>query len=94
MAVEREFQALTLAEAQEEIQAYEVQSHKPTQGRGWPKAMKLSLPGFIKAPMGLDYSPREFQQRKGKNRWSDSYDGNSDYAPRWVALEWNNSASG
>ena len=44
--------------------------------------------------MGLDYSPREFQQRRGKNRWSDSYDDNCDYAPRQVALDWNNSASG
>ena len=29
VAVECEFQALTLAEAQEEIQAYEAQTHKP-----------------------------------------------------------------
>ena len=28
MAVKHEFQALTLAEAQEEIQAYEAQSHR------------------------------------------------------------------
>ena len=56
--------------------------------------MKLSSLGFIKAPIGLDYSPREFQQRRGKNQWSDSYDDNGDYAPRWVALDWNNSASG
>ena len=60
MAVEREFQALTLAEAQEEIQAYEAQSHKPIQRRGWPKAMKLSSPGFVKAPIRLHYSPGEF----------------------------------
>ena len=44
--------------------------------------------------MGLDYSPREFQQRKGKNRWSDSYDDYGDYALRQVALDQNNSASG
>ena len=67
MAVEHEFQALMLAEAQEEIRAYEAQSHKPTQGRGWPKATKPSFPGFVKAPMGLDYSPKEFQQRKRKD---------------------------
>ena len=56
--------------------------------------MKLSSPRFVKAPIGLDYSPKEFKKRKGKNRWSDSYDDSSDYAPRQVALDWNNSASG
>ena len=56
--------------------------------------MKPSSPGFIKAPMGLDYFPREFQQRRGKNQWSDSYDDNGDYAPRQVALDQNNSVSG
>ena len=78
MAVECEFQALMLAEAREEIQAYEARSHKSIRGGGWPMAMK----------------PKEFQQKRGKNRWSDSYDGNGDYAPRWVALDWNNTASG
>ena len=67
MAVEHEFQALTLAEAWEEIRAYEARSHKPIRGRGRPKAMKPCSPGFDKAPIGLDYSPREFQQRRGKN---------------------------
>ena len=33
MAVEQEFQALTLAEAQEEIQAYEAQIHQSIWGR-------------------------------------------------------------
>ena len=83
-----------LAVAWEEIQAYETQSYKPIQVEEWPKTMKLSSPGFIKAPIGLDHSPREFQQRRGKNQWSDSHDDNGDYAPRWVALDQNNSASG
>ena len=82
-----------LAEVQEEIRAYEAGSHKPIWGRGWPKATKLSSPGFIKVPMGLDYSLREFQQKRGKNRWSNYYDDNGDYAPRQVALDQNNSAS-
>ena len=56
--------------------------------------MKLSSPGFLKAPIGLDYSPKEFQQRRGKSQWSNSYDDIHDYAPRWVALDQNNSASG
>ena len=34
VAVEREFQALTLAEAQEEIWAYKAQSHRSILGRG------------------------------------------------------------
>ena len=46
------------------------------------------------APIGLDYSPKEFQQRRGKNQWSDSYDDNGDYAPIQVVLDQNNSASG
>ena len=54
MAVECEFQALTLAEAQEEMQAYEAQSHKPIQGRGWPTAMKPSSPGFSKGVERID----------------------------------------
>ena len=94
MAVEHKFQALMLAEAREEIRAYEAQSHKSIRWRGKPKAMKPSSLGFIKALIGLDYSPKEFQQRMGKNQWSDSYDDNGDYAPRQVALDWNNSASG
>ena len=64
MAVEHEFQALMLAEAQEEIQAYEAQSHKPIRGQGRPEATKPPSPGFIKVLMGLDHSPVEFQQRK------------------------------
>ena len=67
MAIEHEFQALMLAEAQEEIQAYEAQSHKSIQGQGWPKAMKPPSPGFVKVLMGLDYSPGEFQWRGRKN---------------------------
>ena len=82
-----------LAEAREEIQAYEAQSHKPIQGWGWPKATKPLPPRFTQMPMGLDYSLGEFQQRMGKNRLSDSYDDNGDQAPRRVALDKNNSAS-
>ena len=84
MAVECEFQALTSAEAQEEIQAYEAQSHKPIKGRGWPKATKSSSPGFVKALMGLHYSPGEFCQRRDE----------CDQVPRWVTLDQNNSISG
>ena len=56
--------------------------------------MKPPPQRFIKAPIGLDYSPKEFQKRKGKDQWSDSYDDSCDYAPRQVALDQNNSVSG
>ena len=55
--------------------------------------MKPPPPGFIKTPMGLDYSPGEFLQRRRKNRMSDSYGDHGDLAPRQVALDKNNSAS-
>ena len=60
---ECEFQALMLAEACEEIQAFEAQSHKSLQGRGWPKITKT--PSFLseKMPMGLDCSPYDFHRR-------------------------------
>ena len=91
MAIEEEFQALTLAEAQEEIQAYEAQSHRSIWGRGHPKTMKPS-PRFIQAPMGLDYSPNKFQERRGKNQRSHHHD-SSHYAPRKVTLDQNKLAS-
>ena len=47
MAIECEFQALMLAEAPEEIQAFEAQSHKFLQGQGQPKAIKPPSPGFV-----------------------------------------------
>ena len=56
--------------------------------------MKPPSPGFVKAHVGVDYSQREFQQRRRKNQWSDSYGDHGDQAPRWVTLDKNNSASG
>ena len=73
MAVKCKFQALTLAEAQEEILVYE-----PICGRGQPKATKPPSPGFVKVLMRLDYSPGEFWQRGKKNRLSYSYGDNHD----------------
>ena len=64
VAIEHEFQALTLAEAQDEIQAYEARSHKSLLGWGWPKAMKPLSPGFVRAPMGLDYSPQDSTEKE------------------------------
>ena len=82
MAVEQEFQAMTLAEAREEIQAYEAQSHSSIQGRGHPKTMKLSSLRFIKARMGLDYSPNEFQGMRGKNQRSHCHDGSQYFSEK------------
>ena len=56
--------------------------------------MKPPSTGFVKMPMGLDYSPREFLQGSRKNRLSDSYGDHGDRAPRQVTLDKNNSASG
>ena len=94
MAVIHEFQALTLSEAQEEIQAYEARSYKSIQGQGWPKATKLPSRALVKVPIGLEYSPGEFQQRRRKNQLSDSYGDHHDQIPRWVTLDENNSTSG
>ena len=84
VAVKREFQALTLAEAQEEIQAYEAQNHRSIQGRGQPSSTR-----FIKAPIGLDYSPNKFQERRGRNRRFNPHNDDGDYAPRGMALDRN-----
>ena len=43
--------------------------------------------------MGLDYSPSGFQERRGRNRRFSPQNDDGDYAPRWVALDWNNPTS-
>ena len=84
---------MTLAEAREEIQAYEAQNHRSIWGRGRPKIMKPSSSRFIKTPKGLDYSPSKFQDKRGRNERFNPQNDDGDYAPRWVVLDWNNSAS-
>ena len=69
VAIKHEFQALMPAEAHEEIWAYEAWSHKSLWGWGQPKAMNPPSPRFVRAPVGLDYSPQEFWQRGKKNQW-------------------------
>ena len=56
VAIECEFQPLTLVEAHEEIWAHEAQSHKSLHGKGWPKIIKTP-------PMGLNCSPDDFHRR-------------------------------
>ena len=92
VVIECKFQALTLAEAWEEIQAYETWSHKSLWGWGWPKAMKPQSLRFIKMPIGLDCSPQEFQRRKKENWWTNPYNDHYDETPGWAALDKNNSA--
>ena len=53
---------------------------------------KPSSPRVIKSPIGLDYSPNEFQERKGRNQRFNPHNDDGDYAPRRVALDRNNSA--
>ena len=55
--------------------------------------MKPSTQRFIKTPMGLDYSPSKFQERRGRNRRFNPQNDDGDYAPRQVALDWNDSTS-
>ena len=52
VAIEREFQALTLAEGREEIQAYDAQSQKSLQEWGRPRVAKPPSPIPGKIPMG------------------------------------------
>ena len=94
VAIKREFQALTLAEAHEEIHAYEDRTNKSLRGQGQPKAMKPLSPWPIQMPMGLDSSPREFGGRRKENKWSDSYNDCYGQALRQATLHRNNSTSG
>ena len=55
--------------------------------------MKPSSPRFIRAPIGLDCSANEFQERRGRNQRFNPHNDDGNYAPRWVALVQNQSAS-
>ena len=79
MAIEGEFQALTLAEAHEETRAYEAQSHKSLAGWGLPKAMK---PMVHTNANGVGLLSQEFQKRGRRNRWISSHNDYGDQAPR------------
>ena len=63
MAVVREFQALMLAEGQEEIRAHEAQSQKTLQGHGRPRIAKPPASIAEKVLMGMDCSPQDFKKR-------------------------------
>ena len=55
--------------------------------------MAPSSPRLIKVLIGLDYSPNEFKEIRGKNQRFNCHNDDGDYALRRVPLDWNNSAS-
>ena len=73
VVIECEFQALTLAEAHEEIWAYETQSHKSLWGREQPKITKTPPILSEKMCMGLDCSPNDFHRRMKNDRRAGYY---------------------
>ena len=93
VAIEREFQALMLAEGREEIQAYEAQSQKSLGGWGRPRVAKPPSPIPGKIPIGLNCSPQQFQQRVKGNWWVGYHSGKCHLNPGSAPLDRNNSAS-
>ena len=70
MAVKWQFQALTLAEGQEEIRTHKVQSQKTLQGCGRPSVAKPPASMAQKVPMGMDCSPWNIKKRAKSEKWS------------------------
>ena len=70
MAVEWEFQALTLAEGQKEIKAHGAQSQKTFQGCGRPRVAKPPASMVERVPMGMDCSPQNFKKGAKGEKWS------------------------
>ena len=62
MAVEQEFQALTLAEGQEEIRAHEAQRQKTLQGHERPRVAKPPASVAERVPLGMDCSPWDLKK--------------------------------
>ena len=56
--------------------------------------MKPQLPAFKWVPIGLDYSPQDFQRKRKENQWASFPDDHQDPELRQSALDRNNSASG
>ena len=69
MAVKQEFQALTLAEGQEEIRAHEAQSLKTLRRHGRPRVAKPPASIAERVPMGMDCSPWDFKKRARSEKW-------------------------
>ena len=90
MAVEWEFQALTLAEGQEEIRAHEAQSQKTLRGHGRPRVAKPPASIAEKVPMGIDCSQWDFKKRAKSEKWLRNCQSN----PATFPLDQNNSTLG
>ena len=69
MAIECDFQALTLTEGQNMIRAHEAQSHKTLKGQGRPRALKPPAPLTERMPIGMDVSPHHFEKGARSDRW-------------------------
>ena len=69
MAVEWNFQALTLTEGQEMIRAHEAWSQKTLQGWGRPRVTKLPAPLTERMPMVMDSSPQNFEKGTKSEKW-------------------------
>ena len=83
MAVKQEFQALTLAEGQEEIRAHEVRSQKTIQGCGRPRVAKPPASMAETVPMGMDCSPWDFKKRP-RVRNGQGITDQTQQLPRWI----------
>ena len=90
LAIEWEFQALTLAEGQEEIRAHEAQSQKTLQGHGRPRVAKPPASIADRVPIGMDGSPQDFKKRGRSEKWLRNCRSN----PAASLLDQNNSALG
>ena len=69
MALECDFQALTLVEGQELMKAYKAQSQKSLRGRGRPTGSKLPAPLSGHMPMEVEASPCYFGKGMRSNKW-------------------------
>ena len=76
MAVKWEFQALTLAEGQEEIRAHKAQNQKTLRGHGRPRLAKPPTSMAERVPMGIDCSPWDFKKKAKSEKWSRNHQSN------------------
>ena len=60
MAIEHDFQALTITEGWDMIRAHEAWNHKTLRGQGRPRVSKLLAPLMERMPIGIHVSPCHF----------------------------------
>ena len=71
MALEHDFQALTLVEGKDLMKAHEAQSQKSLRGWGRPKVSKLPAPLGNRLPMGVETSPYYIGKGVRSDKWAD-----------------------